>query len=246
MPTVTTIRIGRRYQGPSGTGQGGWTSALFERAVGHPLAISIRAPIPLDTDLDLAETDEGWQLRNGEQVILAATPRTEPFVDTPAVSIEEAAAARARFPAANDAVHPVPDCFSCGPVETSMGVHAGPLADGSGRFAVDWTVPAWAATESLPDDALLWTAMDCTMAWYVAYRDDHRPAFTVSFAAEVTAPLVAGETYALVAWNGDYAAAWDGRKRGGAAAAFDSRGTCVARSRSFWVAAADNDPRVTR
>ena len=243
---MTSLRIGHRFQGPSGTGQGGWTSARFEQAVGEPLSISIRRGIPLETDLAVVEVDGGWELRDdGDSPVMTARPRTESFLDTDAVSIDAAADARRRFPAASEVVHPVPDCFSCGPVETSMGVHAGPLDDGSGRFAVDWTVPDWAAIDGHVDSALLWTALDCATAWYVGYSDGRRPAFTVGYAAEVVTALEPGGTYAVVAWNGDYPAEWDGRKRGGAAAAFDRAGRCVGRARSFWVAAALDDPRIT-
>lgn len=245
LPFVTSLRIGHRFQGPSGTGQGGWTSALFERTVGEPLTISITRGIPLETDLEVFEVAGGWELHDDtKRPVMTARPRTEPFVDTEPVSIDAAADARRRFPAASEVVHPVPDCFSCGPVESSMGVHAGPLDDGTGRFAVDWTVPDWAQTGGEVDSALLWTALDCTTAWYVGYSDGRRPAFTVGYAAEVLTPLEPGQRYAVVAWSGDYPVAWDGRKRGGAAAAFDRDGRCVGRARSFWVAAALDNPRI--
>ena len=242
---MTTLRLPHRFQGPSGTGQGGWTAARFEEAVGQPLTIAIRRGIPIETELAVVETTGGWELRDGHETVLTGVPRREPFADTTPVTIEQAVAARARFPAASEVVHPVPDCFSCGPVERSMGVHAGPLDDGTGRYAVDWTVPAWADIDGGVDEGLLWAALDCTTAWYVAYSLDHLPAFTVSYAAEVVEPIRAGDTYALVGWNGDHPVAWDGRKRGGASAAFAADGTCVARTRSFWVAAATDDPRIT-
>ena len=242
---MTTFRIGQRFQGPSGTGQGGWTAALFERAVGEPLTISIRRGIPLETDLEVIEVAGGWELHDdGPEAVMTAHPRTESFVDTDPVPLDAAVRARQRFPAAAEVVHPVPDCFSCGPIESSMGVHAGPLDDGTDRFAVDWTVPAWTDASGEADQALLWAALDCATAWYVGYSAGRRPAFTVGYAVEALVPIESGETYSLVAWNGDYPAEWDGRKRGGASAAFDRQGRCVGRSRSFWVAAAIDDPRI--
>jgi len=242
---LTSIRIAHRFQGPSRTGQGGWSSARFEEAVGQPLTVSIRKGIPLETDLPVIEVEGGWEVRDGDDTILSAVPRTDPFVDTTPVSIEAAIAAKGRFPAAHEIVHPVPDCFSCGPIEASMGVHAGPLDDGTGRYAVDWTPPAWAENDGVVDPGVLWAALDCTTAWYICYSDGQRPAFTVAYGVEILAPIRFGETYAIVGWNGDYPAVWDGRKRGGASAAFDADGVCVARTRSFWVAAATDDPRIT-
>ena len=236
---MTTLRIPHHYQGPSGTGQGGWASARFEEAVGRPITIGIRRGIPIETDLAVIETDHGWELRDGLETILTGVERTEPFIDTDPVDISTAAAARTRFPAGASNAHPAPDCFSCGPSARSMGVHAGPLSDGSGRFAVDWVVPEQRTPDGQLDEGVLWAALDCTTAWYVAYSLEPRPAFTVAYSCEITAPLRPGDTYALVAWNGDHPTAWDGRKRGGAAAAFAADGTCVARSRSFWVAVPD-------
>ena len=86
---MTTFRIGHRFQGPSGTGQGGWTSALFERTIGEPLTISIRRGIPLETDLEVIEVPGGWELHDdGPGPVMTARPRTEPFVDTEPVSID--------------------------------------------------------------------------------------------------------------------------------------------------------------
>lgn len=235
------VIIDGRFQGPTGIGQGGWTSHRFASAVGVPLDVSIRAPIPLDTELDVVRDDgDQWRLttrsESGEpgQTIMLGSPRTSIDIATPPVAIDAAAAARRGF-AHLDGDHSVPNCFSCGTQPDSMRVHSAPLGDGTDRYATDWTIPLWADTPDGVDEGVVWAALDCAAAWYVAGSRGQRVAYTVQYAVEVLGRFVAGETYALVAWPGDGDAEWDGRKRHAASAAFDSDGTCLAKSTSFWV-----------
>jgi hypothetical protein len=237
---IDTIHIGTWFQGPTGSGQGGWTAQLFlDRIATHtdrPMTVSIRAAIPLDTDLAVVPTGGRWALRAPDgTTIMEATEWQPRFADTPPVTIEDARAARHRFLDTVDE-HPVPSCFSCGQLPDSMGVHAGPLDDGSGRFATDWTVPDWAVDEDgVVDPGSLWAAIDCCAAWWVGWSRERRVALTVQYAVEQRHPLQPGATYALVGWGGDHDPGWDGRKRHAASAAFDATGRCVAHSVSLWV-----------
>lgn len=232
------LRIGDWFQGPTGSGQGGWTAHRFTQQIGRPVTTAIRAPVPLDTDLRIERDRDGWLLLDespdGPVTVMAARAWDPAFADTPPVAVTEAEAARARF---SDFVaeHPVPYCFSCGVQHDSMNVHAGPLPDG--RFATDWHAPDWAISRSGEvDEGTLWAALDCTAAWYVAYSDEQRSPVTAQYAVEVTGSIEPDTTYSLVSWSGGHPAAWDGRKRHAASAAFAPDGTCVARSTSFWIA----------
>lgn len=239
MSDISTIRIGGWFQGPTGSGQGGWTAQRFVGAIGDratdPLTTAIRAAIPLDVDLSIVEHDDRWELVAPDgSVIMVATTWDARFADTNPVSVDDARAARHRF-TETVVEHPVPSCFSCGSIPESMSVHAGPLTDGSDRFATDWTVPEWAVLDGVVDTGALWAAIDCCVAWWVGWSRERRTALTVQYAVEQLHPLVPGATYALVGWAGDHDPEWNGRKRHGASAAFDADGRCVARSVSFWV-----------
>lgn len=229
------FRISRRFEGPVGSGQGGWTAARFAELVDAPLTIALRAPIPFDTDLSVIDDGaDRWRLTtDDETTIMIGEAWAGDFPMTDPVSIDEAAAARAVFTADPDE-HPAPVCFSCGAQGDSMRVHPGPLTDG--RFATDWTVPAWAGR---PDGSVapgaVWAAIDCTAAWFTTQTGERRTALTAQFTAEVVGPIEVGETYALVGWAGDHEPVWVGRKRHAASAAFDRDGRCVARSTSLWI-----------
>jgi hypothetical protein len=233
-----SLRIDGWFQGPTGSGQGGWTAHRFTEEIQEMVTTAMRAPVPLDTDLRIAEGDDEWLLLDESAdeptTIMVARRWDARFDDTDPVEVSEARAARARFSHfVQD--HPVPYCFSCGVQHDSMNVHAGPLGDG--RFATDWRAPGWAVDESgTVDSGALWAALDCTAAWYVAYSDEQRSPVTAQYAVEVTSPIERDTTYSLVSWSGDNPAEWDGRKRHAASAAFAPDGSCVARSVSFWIA----------
>ena len=236
------IVVGRRFEGPPGSGQGGWSSALFAERLPYTPTIALRAPIPFERPLRIEVVVDGHRLVDDEQAgsdggpltIMTARPWTPDVPDTDPVEIATARAARAAF-ATFVVPHPVPDCFSCGTRADTMGVHACPIGDG--RLATDWTVPEWAADVS-STTAALWAALDCTAAFYVGFVPEVRRVVTAQYAVEVLRPVVAGETLALVAGPGDHPGGWDGRKRGACSIAFDADGAVVARARSFWVSLA--------
>lgn len=233
--SVVTIKVDEYFQGQTGMGQGGYTAQRFVQAVGRPLTIAFRSPIPLDTDLEIVEHDDRWLLVDPAAPSVAILEGTEwepAFATTTPVSIAHAHEARARFPH-DDVTHPAPLCWSCGLMPSSMRVHAGPLDDQ--RWATPWRAPDWAISDDGSiDAAAVWASIDCASGWYIGGLEG-RQVVTVQFAVEITGELVADEEYALVAWAGDYSSVWDGRKRGACAELFDTAGTSVARARSFWL-----------
>ena len=231
-----TVRIGDRFQGPTGSGQGGWTAQRFTAGIDPPVTIALRAPVPLETDLAVVPDGDEWRLVDpaGPTTVMIARPWDPVFATTAPVPVPEAAAARRRF-SELVAEHPVPSCFSCGTRHDSMRVQAGPLADG--RFATDWQPPDWAvAGDGSVDPGVLWAALDCAAAWYVANSGRPRLVVTAQYAVEITGRIEPDATYSLVSWAGQHPAEWDGRKRHGASAAVAADGPCVARAASFWIA----------
>lgn len=237
---MTTLLIPTSRQGQTGMGQGGFTAQQFASAIGEEVTVAFKSPIPLERELDIVHRDDCWHLvdpAQPETVIMEAT-RWEPnFAVTTPISLAEAEQARTQFMMTPEE-HPAPHCASCGLHEESLRVQAGPLGDG--RWATPLFAPPWAAspggTASHVDPALVWMAMDCSSGWYISGSTDvPRRAVTAQFAVQIHEPIRIETPYAFVAWNGDYEPAWDGRKRGAAAALFDEAGRCVAQSRSFWV-----------
>ena len=235
--TVSTIRVPTERQGQTGMGQGGFTCHEFVEAIGEPVTVALRSPIPLDVDLDIVHQEDRWHLVNPsapDTVILEATRWTPDYASTAPVSIEAAAQAREAFPMTAE-THPAPHCYSCGIHDRSLRVHAGPMPDG--RWATPLRLPESSLVDGRVDMSLVWMAVDCSCGWYISGSSAAQArAVTVQFAVDVIAPVQVDTDYALVSWHGDYSPDWDGRKRGAAAALFDASGSLVASSRSFWVA----------
>ncbi len=238
---TNSIRVPGWFQGPTGSGQGGWTAAQLIGIAGQPSTIAFRAPIPLDTDLRVVSDRDHHAVVDmtgpEDVVVMEATSWDPDFPETEPVSLDVARIGRSRFARTNDD-HPVPHCFSCGLQPDAMKVHPGELDDG--RFATDWRAPAWAVNREAPPEEVvasgaIWAALDCTAALYACTHGGLRTAFTVQLAVEMLEPIRPDEHYALVGWSGHGAPEWDGRKRTAASAAFSEDGTCVARSTSFWV-----------
>jgi hypothetical protein len=229
---VSTVTIEPFFEGPAGSGQGGWTSRQFAEHLDGPHSIALRHHVPLGEQLEVVYGDS-VQLLHGDVLIMEATPWVPDAVMTEPVSIADAAEARSRFiPFLDDDISMT--CFSCGMQPGSMQVHGAALGDG--RYATDWVVPEWATT-SLASSGALWSALDCTAAFYVCGSDGERMAYTVQYAVDQRREVAPGERVAIVGWNGDYEPVWDGRKRGAASAAFDADGEVIALARSFWVSA---------
>lgn len=235
---MTTFRIPTERQGQTGMGQGGFGCHQFHQAIGESVTTALRSPLPLETDLTVIEQEPGrWTLIDPaapDVTILEATRWEPDYPETTPVTIDQADAARAAFPL-TDADHPAPHCLSCGTGERSLRVHAGPLGDG--RWASPFRLPEWSLIDGQVDESLVWMAIDCACGWFTSptIEPGAGRGVTVQFAVEILEPIQPETDYAIVAWHGDHAPGWQGRKRGAAAALFDADGACVARSRSFWV-----------
>lgn len=238
---LKTFRVPTSRQGQTGMGQGGYGCFRFQEAIGEPVTIALRSPLPLETELVVTQLEGPagnlrWTLtdpRQPDTVILEATRWDADYATTEPVSIDEAAAARAGFPLSDDE-HPAPHCCSCGIGPESLRVQAGPMGDG--RWATPFRIPEGRLVDGQLDRSLVWMAIDCACGWFTGHSGSQQGnGVTVQFAVDVRVPVEPETDYALVAWHGDYAPDWEGRKRGAAAMIFDQSGGIVAQSRSFWV-----------
>ena len=159
------VTIGRRFNGPPGSGNGGYVCGLVAGALGgglgdDPVQVSLRQPPPVDRALRLEVTggnqgngddtgattgagdDRRAQLLDGDDVVADAVPHTlagaAPLPD--AVGYEQAEKLVAAFDD-DDYVgnHPFPTCFACGPDRTEGdGLRLFPGAVAPGLVAWPW------------------------------------------------------------------------------------------------------------
>ena len=248
---MTTLTIPDWAHGRPGMGQGGWGCGSFAAAIGEPVTIALRAPMPLETTLEVIAVEGGWQLVAPDgTVVMEARPALIAAVQTTPVEVAAATAARNRFDLSPDA-HVARTCFSCGVHDDSMQVWPGSLQDGTGRVATVWWPPAERADASgIVDERVVWTVLDCTSGFYVSEPEpgelrqhsepepggaERRHGVTVQYSVRLFEPVRANEPYVLVGHQGRFDAGWDGRKRGAGASMFDADGHLVAYADSFWV-----------
>jgi hypothetical protein len=223
------VVIARRFNGPPGSGHGGWSAGLAGLLVDGPAAeVTLRRPPPLETPLSVLRRDGTAALLHGADVVAVARP-AELVVDGPEpVSVAEAAAAAQHFAWEHD--HPFPTCFGCGPERDpadALCLYTGPVGDG--RFAVPWTPAPWTADGEV-DPHFVWAALDCPSSAPV-HGTISSPVVLGRFTVTLDGPVAVGEPHVIQAWMERS----DGRKRHTAVALYTADGLRRAAGRAVWV-----------
>ncbi len=229
-----TVTIPARFNGPPGTGNGGYSCGLAAGLLGAEVAeVSLRSPPPLERSLVVRREGPAVRILDGEALVAEAAP-AELTLDVPGpVSVEEAAqAARAGYERWA-AGHPFPTCVVCGPRrEPGDGYRVFPGPIGDGRFAAVWTPDS-----SVTDDSgrvrleCAWAALDCPTSAPVMNHDKDPPVVLARLSARVHERPLPGQPHALVSWP----IAAEGRKRHSAAALYDEEGRLLALARALWI-----------
>lgn len=218
-----TIVIDKRFKGPPKSGNGGYVCGLLSRFVDAP-AVTVRLlrPPPLDTELEVRETEEGVVLLQGD-VVVARARRSKLELEPPVCpTYEEAEAASRRYRGFTS--HWFPCCFVCGPDrDDGLRVFPGPI-EGGERVACPWIphAPVASAGGSVSTE-FLWAVLDCPGS-FTFPQPEGEAIVLGELQAEVLGAVSVGERCILVAWQ----IAVDGRKHYTATALFGESGACRA------------------
>jgi hypothetical protein len=236
--SARTVTIGRRFNGPPDSGNGGYVCGAIAVAVGADVRVRLVAPPPLDTALALepGEHVDSWQLQAGDQVIAVAVPsRLE--LDVPgAPRYVQAVWASQHFTGFQ--AHPYPTCFVCGPHRRrGDGLRIFPGLLDSGMVAAPW-LPAddLDAGDGKVAVEFHWAALDCP--GYFAVADGSHPMLLGEMQAHVDRRVHAGESCTVIGWK----IGVEGRKHYAGTAIFDEDGELCARARSTWIGAPPRQP----
>jgi hypothetical protein len=218
------LLIPARFNGPPGTGNGGYTAGLLASQLpGQCVEVTLRIPPPLDSPLRVEHIDTGGvEVYDGARLVATGRPVSPPDLPVPAVSYEEAVAAAAAYPGFVD--HPFPTCYVCGPERPDgLRIFPGPLPDGRGT-AAPWRVPAGA------DQLTAWAALDCPGGW--AIIGPGRPYVLGRMAAQVMAVPAPGADCVVVG----ALESSQGRKAQVRSTVYGPDGEVVALAQSTWLA----------
>jgi hypothetical protein len=209
------ITIAERFNGPPGTGNGGYVCGLVAAEIGPAAQVSLFLPSPLGVPLTLQHTRHGAvRLLAGEAVIAEGHPSAAEIEVLPPPAFEAAAAARFT------AEHPFPTCFVCGPArDDGLGILPGRVAD---QLACVWRPGAET------DPAFAWAALDCPSGF--ACMPPGSASVLASMTARIEAPLEDRE-YVVSAWK----ISSEGRKHRGGSAIHAPDGELVACAEALWI-----------
>jgi hypothetical protein len=228
----SSLSIAARFNGPLRSGNGGYAAGALAAFVGEPAEVSLRSPVPLDTELEVVDREDGSvRMLAGETLVCEGRPVGELGLDVPEpVSVEEARAASGRYRGLSDGEFC--RCFVCGRArEDSFGVFAGEV-DGRGLVASTWTPPGWAEGEDghvRPE--LVWAVLDCPTFFASHMERELSAAMLARMTAEVVAPVAAGVEHVVIGWPIEI----DGRKHHAGSALFSAGGELLASARVLMI-----------
>ena len=205
-----SLSIPTRFNGPLGSGNGGYCSGAVAGFLEGAAEVSLRRPVPLDAPLDVVSENDGTvHVLDGEALVVEARSAAELEVEVPTpVSPHEAHLAAARYRGLSDGLFS--RCFVCGRArEDVFGVFACAV-DGRQLVASPWTPPSWTADATgrvLPK--FVWAVLDCPTYFAVYMNGELGMSVLARLTARIDAPVVAGEEHVVIAWPIET----DGRKR---------------------------------
>lgn len=155
-----SIVIERRFRGPAGSGNGGYTCGLVAGLVyADTVEVTLRLPPPLDTPLRVERADDSVRVLDADALVAEARAVELDLEPPEPVTFADAVAAAAARP--DDPEHPFPGCFVCGPGrEEGDGLRLRPTPTGDGRIVAPWR-------PSEPAHRFVWAALDCPGAYAV-------------------------------------------------------------------------------
>jgi hypothetical protein len=235
------MMIARRFRGPPNSGNGGYVCGMLARHIPGAAEVALRAPPPLETELDVVEVEAGrWELRQGTATIAIGRSTTLDMNRLEKATYDEAVEAEKRTPV-KPYQHLLPMCFVCGPDRApgdGLRLFAGPLArQDAVVFAVPWIPgPSLAAADGLVAPEFVWSALDCPTGYVCQFDRETRgltsvPILLGTLSACIEARPRPGERCVVTSWQ----TGSEGRRLIGEAALFGEEANLLAFGRAVWV-----------
>lgn len=229
------VSIGGSFNGPTESGNGGYSCGLFAQFGEGPSEVELRSPVPLDVELEVEADGETLSIKDGETLVGSVKPGRPLEIEVPAPPTpEEAGLASRSYRAPSGGIFS--NCFVCGiDRPDAFGVFAGPVA-GRPMVASRWTPDRSTGDRSgLVREEMIWAVLDCP-TYFALYPDESYglpPAFLARMQAEVVSEVEVGREYVVAAWPIER----DGRKLHAGSAVFNADGALLAFARVLLIEA---------
>lgn len=231
---MNTMTVPRRFNGPRDSGNGGYSSGMAASFVDGLAEVSLRSPVPLDTELDVVPENRGVRVMNGETLVMQADSIESIDLEVPdPVSLADARDASSRYRGLRGEVFS--SCFICGlDRDDSHGVFAGTV-EGRDLVASPWTPPAETAdADGYVRTEFIWAALDCPTFFAIYHQAEALPiGFLARMAVRIDGPVRAGEEHVVMSWPLES----DGRKKHAGAAVLSAAGETLAVARALMIEA---------
>jgi hypothetical protein len=239
---MLTMTIPRRFRGPPNSGNGGYVCGMLARNIAGAAEVTLRAPPPLETALDVVEASPGqWELRQGAALVATGRAISLDLSRLERATFEEAVEAEKRTPI-KPQDHLLPMCFVCGPERApgdGLRLFAGPLSqhDTDTVFAVPWVpAPNLAGADGLVASEFVWSALDCPTGYLCTYDQqtggfNGSPILLGRLSARIEGRPRPGERCVVTSWQ----TGREGRRLNAEAALFGEEGNVLAVGRAVWI-----------
>lgn len=256
---ASSVSIPAQFNGPPGTGHGGYSCGRFAAFVPLRAAegvgaasvasvaaveVTLRRPPPVETEIDVVSGhDQIREVRFEHDGALVAEARgTQLDIDALAIprppTMDEALRAEQRSAFRRRHVdHPFPTCFGCGPLRTPEdGLRQWPgLLDDERAAASVWEPPSWTADGRAVRPEMVWAALDCPGALgameQLGITLGDEPWVLGRMTAAQLQPVPLGDRYIILGWLRSRS----GRKRAVASALLSAGGVLLAAAEAVWV-----------
>lgn len=177
--TEQSLTVAARFNGPPGSGNGGYVAGLLAAHVarllpayrlGDPVQVTLREPPPLGIPLQVTAADGRVEATFGGALVADAEPGELEAPLVAPVPFDVAADAEQRYGGLG--AHPFPGCFVCGtdrPDGDGMDLRPGRIGGAPG--AEELVATTWVPETSLADadgqvgEPFVWAALDCPGGW---------------------------------------------------------------------------------
>lgn len=229
---IESFAITSRFRGPPNSGNGGYVCGRIAKHLRGTIAVRLKSPPPLDTEVHLESSADNARLLHGSTLVGEARRAELSLELKPPPTYEQAQVSTRSY--AGFTAHRFPGCFVCGPERgqgDGMRIFPGPVA------ATDVLASPWVPDVSLADDGdnvaseFLWSALDCPSGFAVLPIPDGVAIVLGELCASLVAKLRVGEPSVVAAWP----LGADGRKRYSASAVHSADGHLVAMAKAVWI-----------
>jgi hypothetical protein len=228
------VVIEGRFNGPRGSGNGGYVAGLLAGHLGAPCtAVTLRAPVPLDSPMALERQGDGslHLVHEGRLICQASAAKLTAEVPTP--PFDWALAERARASGGGEEGTEFEHCIVCGRGRAwgdGLQVWTG-RAPGNRSLSIYLPHENHADAEGRIRPEFVWGVLDCPGAWAAQDEDSVQPALTGRLTAEIYYRPHVGERCLVVGWR----IGADGRKLYSGTALYTEAGTLCAAAEQLWI-----------